>query len=155
MVLYLNRARSENLGFNDVCSSLQKFNNLAARQQKVVEERDAARNGMFSLTDLQTESEARVEKFLQSGSNRDRDSAEFAVNMEILSPIVVHQAFVSEQVDADGSPFARSNSSSESAKNQTSEARARGSAKRAEESEILKRCNKLNCNLHLEWRGYQ
>ena len=85
MVLYLNRARSENLGFNDVCSSLQKFNNLAARQQKVVEERDAARNGMFSLTDLQTE----------SGSNRDRDAAEFAVNMEILSPLV-HQAFVSE-----------------------------------------------------------
>ena len=72
-----------------------KFNNLAARQQKVVEERDAARNGMFSLTDLQTESEARVEKFLQSGSNRDRDAAEFAVNMEILSPLV-HKAFVSE-----------------------------------------------------------
>ena len=67
MVLYLNRARSENLGFNDVCSSLQKFNNLAARQQRVVEERDAARNGMFSLTDLRTDSEARINKFLKSG----------------------------------------------------------------------------------------
>ena len=74
---------------------------------------------------------------MQSESNRDRDAAEFAVNMEILSPLV-HQSFISEQVDADGSPFARAQSSSESAKKQTSEARARESAKRAEENELLK-----------------
>ena len=75
MVSYLSRARSENLSFNEVCSSLQKFSKIAERQQKFIEKRNAERNSMLSLADLQTESQKRIAKYFLSGSNEDRDNA--------------------------------------------------------------------------------
>ena len=91
---------------------------------------------MLSLTDLQTESEKRIRKYFLSGSNEDRVDAEYASNMEILTPLF-HQNFVSQQTEADDSPFALTHSSTESAKEKNSDALARESAQRATERELL------------------
>ena len=55
--------------------------------------------------------------------------------MEILTPLL-HHTFVSQQLDADESPFARSHSSTGSARIQTDDSIARESAQRDREREL-------------------
>jgi hypothetical protein len=98
MVAYLNRAKSENLGFNDVCLSLSNFKNLGSRQQKIVKARDVARNNLFSLSELESETQAKISSFLQSGSSEDRNRADYAASMEFLTPLL-QRNFVNQLVD--------------------------------------------------------
>jgi hypothetical protein len=123
VVDFLNHAMDDNIGFKEVCSGLKRFKNLAGKQTKIVESRDTARNNLFSLSDLELGSAAKIDKFLKSGDTLDRNSAEHAVCMEILTPFL-HRTFVNQQLEADESPFARSQSSSGSARIQTNDARA-------------------------------
>jgi hypothetical protein len=55
--------------------------------------------------------------------------------MEILTPLL-HHTFVNQQLDADESPFARSQSSTGSARIQTDDSIARESAQRDREREL-------------------
>jgi hypothetical protein len=125
----------ENIGFKEVCSGLERLKNLAGKQAKIVESRDAARSKLFSLADLQSDSATKISKFLNSFDSKDRESAEHAVSMEILTPLL-HHTFVSQRLEADESPFARSHSSTGSARIQTNDSIARESAQRDREREL-------------------
>ena len=60
VVDFLNHAMNENTGFKEVCSGLERFRNLAGKQAKIDESRDAARSKLFSLADLQSDSATKI-----------------------------------------------------------------------------------------------
>jgi hypothetical protein len=59
---------------------------------------------MLSLSELQSESAAKISQFLLSGSLEDQENAEYAARMEILAPYM-HEDFMERLYNADTSPF--------------------------------------------------
>jgi hypothetical protein len=122
MVSYLEYAQQHNLGFKDVCAGMKRFEKIANAQRSLEEARVESRKGMLTLSELQKDSAAKISQFLLTGSLEDKEQAEYASRIEIIAPIM-HENFIERLQANDTSPFARSQCSTQSAIDQSSEAR--------------------------------
>ena len=98
----------------------EKFAEIASKQTEVVVPKTwwVTCEHDFSIRVSST----KISQFLLTDNVEDRKAAEYATRMEILAPHM-HERFLEQWLRLDNAPFARSQSSTEYARKDSSEAR--------------------------------
>ena len=72
---------------------MKRLAKLASKQMSIDEARDKSCRGMLTLSELQSESAAKISQFLLTSSVEDQENAEYAARIEIIAPYM-HEKFI-------------------------------------------------------------